>query len=54
LPWDARTLCNTYIMAGKPQGDDGGFEITRAVINIGGLVIAAGMIVLIIAAILAG
>ena len=41
-------------MAGETGDDDGGFEIMRAVINLGGLTIVAGMIVVIVATIVAG
>ena len=41
-------------MAEETRDDDGGFEITRAVINLGGLTIVVGMIVVIVATIVTG
>jgi hypothetical protein len=41
-------------MAGETQEDSGGFEIMRAVINLGGLAIVVGMIVVIVATIVTG
>lgn len=41
-------------MAGETRDDTGGFEIMRAVINLGGLTIVAGMIAVIVATIVTG
>lgn len=54
LAFRRMALCNTYIMAGETRDDTGGFEIMRAVINLGGLAIVAGMIVVIVATIVTG
>lgn len=45
-----------YVMNGtmESRNEQSGFEIWRAVINLGGLVIVAGMIVLIVATIVTG
>ena len=45
-------LSNGAAMAGEPDG--GGFEIWRAAINLGGLVIVGGLIVVIIASLIIG
>jgi hypothetical protein len=41
-------------MARETRDDNGGFEIMRAVINLGGLTIVVGMVALIVATIVAG
>ena len=41
-------------MARETRADTGGFEIMRAVINLGGLTIVAGMVALIVATIVTG